>query len=276
MLEHTRQALDNTPQPLRTVQPRPLILDSINLIRDQPPRQHTMRQPIPGVPRHNINLIRPLILANKRHIIHRLKDLPAPPVINLPRLRKPLACPGLELSEPWRRLFLPDLVVAPPDNHVIVLVIARGQTDVFVHFGIVIEETVLDAAFGDADGDAVGAEVLELGDDGEFLERDAGCFDGVFGVHRVPGFGGDGDGFVAHPEELDALFVDAGYAGPGEALEVGLGFEPAEEASEIFGWVEGCLVLGDHAAALVGRAGPAFDRERFLSLSAPYSPSSKD
>ena len=77
----------------------------------------------------------------------------------------------------------------------------------------------------------------------------------------MAGFGGDLDRLVAHAQKLDALLLDVHDTGVGVALEVGLGLEPVEDANEVPGWVEGGLVVDDHAAALIDGGVPAADGE---------------
>lgn len=276
MHDHAARGLDHTSHSLRIVELRPLVLLALHLISDQLPGNHPVRQPIPRIARDDVHLVIPLVLADIRHVIHRIKDLPTPPVVHAPGLGKPLPRPLLQLPEPRRRVLLPDLVVAPANNHVVVLVIALGQPHVLVGLGVVVEQAVLDAALGHANGDAVGAVELELDDDAEFLEGHAGGFDGVLGLDGVPGFGLDLDGFVAEAEDFDAFFRDGHDARVGVALEVGLFLEPGKDAGEVAGWVEGGLVADDHAAALVDLAGPAADFEVFLRGSASMTQEKAD
>lgn len=259
MADHARQGLHDARHTLGVVKVGPGVLDAVDLVGQQPAGEHTVRQAIARVTGDDVNLVVTLVLADESHVVHGLEDLAGPLVVGASSLGEALTSPLLELIKAGQSLLLADLMVAATDDHVIVFVVALGQTHVLVLLGVVIEQTVLDGALGHAHSDAVGAVILELGDDAQLLEGDAGGLDGVLGLDGVAALGSDFDGLVAHAEKLDALLLDIHDAGTGVALEVGLGLEPVEHANEVAGGVEGGLVVGDHAAALVDGGGPAAD-----------------
>jgi hypothetical protein len=173
---------------------------------DDVARQHAVGESIAGVASHSDpGVLRPWVPSNKGHVVHRLVDLSGPCVLDGRGLGEALAGPGFELLEAAGGGFLADFVVAAADDQVVVLGIAGGETDVFVCFGLVVEEDVFDSAFGDADCDALGTHVLQLGYKGEFVERDVGADHYVGTGYDVARVSLDLDGFATDGPQFDAF-----------------------------------------------------------------------
>ena len=70
-------------------------------------------------------------------------------------------------------------MVAAADDEVVVFSIVGREADVFARIGLAIDKAIFDAIPRNADGDAVGSVIFQLGNDAKFWERDTGCFDSV-------------------------------------------------------------------------------------------------
>lgn len=244
MADHAGQTLQDARNSLGVVQVRPFVRDAVDLVSDKSSCQSTMCQAISGISSDDIDLIASLIFPDEGHVIDWLKDLTTPLVVHCRRLRKPFSSPDLELFKSREGVFLSHLVVASSHHHVVVLVITRRQADIFVLLCVVVEKAVLDAALWHSDRDAVRSIKFQLCDDTEFLQWDTSRLDRIFGFDGMTFLGFDFDALVAEAENFDSLLGDRHRAGSGIALEVGLGFQPCEDADKVFGWVEGRLVVG--------------------------------
>jgi hypothetical protein len=108
------------------------------------------------------------------------------------------------------------------------------ETDVLVSLRGVVKKAVFDRALGDLDSDAIGAHVLHLGDDAEFLQRHASGHDGVLAVDSMAGLGLDHDVFVVSDQRYRQAFLgDFQHARVGVTAEVGLFLQPVENANPV-------------------------------------------
>lgn len=266
VLDYARQFLHQSRFPLRIVEPRPRVLDPLDLIGDQAARQHAVRQPVPGISCGDVDPVVPGILADERHQILGLEDLARPFIVDAADLREALARPGLEFAVALLPFgLLPDFVVAAADDHVVVVGVAGREAHVFVGLGRVVDQAVFVRVLGDPDRDAVRAVVLQLGHHTQRLQRYARCLHGVPACDGVAGHGRHLDVLRAQVHvddgDRDAALGARSHARVRVALEVGLLGQPLQHAHQVLRRVE-CRLRANHVAvALVRLSVPAFDRQ---------------
>ena len=139
------------------------------------------------------------------------------------------------------------------------MVVASGEPDVDVGICLVVDETIFNRTFWYTDGDAVCSVVLELSDDGEFLEGDAGGFNGVFTGNGVTVKGTDMDFFI---EETFLFARD--HSGVGIAREVLLFGKPLQQADQVLCRMERGLIFEDGNVTLIHLSVPTLDRVAFF------------
>lgn len=215
-----------------------------------------MSETVAEVTSGDVNMGLSLVLADKGRVVDGFEDLAGPFVIDGTGLGEAIADPGFELGIAAIFGFLAHFMVVAANDEVVVFVIAGGEANIVVGVLGVVEETVFDTAFGDADRDAVGAEEYHFGHDAELLKGHAGGFNGVDAGNGVAALGADFDFFAQQ-----TLLLDGHDARASVALEVRLLSEPFEHTEEVLGRMEGSLARVGDSISLVDFAIPASDGE---------------
>lgn len=238
----------------------PLVGETHDFIGDESAGDDAVREAVAVVARADVDVGLALVPADEGGVIDGFEGLAGPFVVHAAGVREAGAHPGFEFGEAvvgWTAAaFLANFVVVAADEEVVVFFVAGGLAEVVVRVCGIVEGAVFDGVLGDADGDAVGAEEFQFGDDGEFLQGDASGLDGVDAGDGLAAFGADAD-FLG---EI-AFFFDGHDAGVCVAFEVDVLGEVPEDAKDVFGGVKCSLMGVREDVSLVYLAIPTFDRE---------------
>jgi len=151
----------------------PRIVNACDLIGDEFACQDAQRETMAGVPSHDVSAAFALVEPNEGDLVHGIQNLTRPLVVDGASFCETLMKLGLEFLKPALFLLLAHLVIASSNHEVVVFRIAVSERNIMVRVGLVVDEAVLDGAFGNTDGDTVCATVFQLRDDAQLLERDA-------------------------------------------------------------------------------------------------------
>jgi len=164
-----RHGLGERGKPLRRVKLTPGVVLPLDQVGDQLAAEDAMSQSVARISCDDVDVIASGIKPDEGHIVRRLVDLAAPPVIYGTGLGKTVPDPLLEFVRAPVGTLLANPMVASSDDNVVVFIVAHGESDVLSRLSRIVNKAVLDAPLRHPNGNRICAVVLHLRYDAQLL-----------------------------------------------------------------------------------------------------------